>query len=140
MDKLKTSYLRLCKLKFKIVIKIGLQKFPKQKQYPNNTETSCSRHSSHKKKKKTSQGESVANHICTSNKIFGRAIWNKLPMYIFENRPNQTCGYWLITPNQHFVLKVISFNSRQLQKAPLTVWCWLQSTVWLVLLTAAKVV
>ena len=46
-----------------------------------------------KKKQKTSQGESVANHICTSNKIFGRAIWNKLPMYIFENRPNQTCGY-----------------------------------------------
>ena len=58
MDKLKTSYLRLCKLKFKIVIKIGLQKFPKQKQYPNNTETSCSRHSSHKKKKKKQDRES----------------------------------------------------------------------------------
>ena len=31
------------------------------------------------------------------------------------NCSNQTCDYWLITPNQHFVLKVISFNGRQLQ-------------------------
>ena len=57
--------------------------------------------------------------------MFWRAIWDKLPECIFENfevvrvkrgqfqsfqkitrmiypknRPNQTCGYWLITPNQ----------------------------------------
>ena len=58
--------------------------------------------------------------ICTSNHMFGRAIWNKLPDCIFENfeisnsekcskitrvtylqnHPHQTCGYWLITPNQ----------------------------------------
>ena len=46
--------------------------------------------------------------------MFGRAIWDKLPNCISENfeifknhegiypknHPNQTCGYWLITPNQ----------------------------------------
>ena len=31
------------------------------------------------------------------------------------NCPKQTCGYWSITPNQHFVLKLVSFNSGQLQ-------------------------
>ena len=49
--------------------------------------------------------------ICTSKHMFGRAIWDKLPGSISKiskimrviypkNRPNQTCGYWLITPNQ----------------------------------------
>ena len=33
--------------------------------------------------------------------MFGRAIWYKLPESIFEkNRLNQTCEYWLMTPNQ----------------------------------------
>ena len=53
----------------------------------------------------------------TSNHMLGRAIWDKLPWYIFENFeiskfskimrviyakncPNQICDYWLITPNQ----------------------------------------
>ena len=65
------------------------------------------------------------NRVCTSNHMFGRAIWDKLPECIFENFeitrvkrgqfqnflkiarmiyskncPNQTCDYWLITPNQ----------------------------------------
>ena len=52
--------------------------------------------------------------VCTNNHMFGRAIWDKLPNCISENfeifknhegiypknHPNQTCGYWLITPNQ----------------------------------------
>ena len=72
-------------------------------------------------------------NICTGNHMLGRAIWAKLPECIFENFeyfkifktheadlsqncPNQTCGYWLITPNQqNFILKLISFNNRQLQ-------------------------
>ena len=50
--------------------------------------------------------------IAVSNHIFGRAIWDKSPERIFENfeffknhegglpnHPNQTCSYWLITPN-----------------------------------------
>ena len=58
----------------------------------------------------------VANgSICTSNHMFGRAIWDKLPKCIFKNleilqfskiliviypknHTNQKCGYWLITP------------------------------------------
>ena len=33
-----------------------------------------------------------------------------------KSLPNQTCDYWLIRPDQqHFVLKLISFNSGQLQ-------------------------
>ena len=32
-----------------------------------------------------------------------------------KNRPNQTFGYWLITPNQQFALKLVSFDRRQLQ-------------------------
>ena len=33
-----------------------------------------------------------------------------------KNAPNQTCGYWLITSNnKHFLLKLISLNSGQLQ-------------------------
>ena len=59
--------------------------------------------------------------------MFGTAIWEKLPECIFENfqksrgwfipknRPNQTCDYWLITPKKRFVLKLISFNSGQIQ-------------------------
>ena len=69
--------------------------------------------------------------------MFGRVIWDKLPECIFENfeivivllvfskiarviylkkHPNQTCDYWLITPNQiTLVLKLIFFNSGQLQ-------------------------
>ena len=63
--------------------------------------------------------------INTSNHVFGRAIWDKLPKCTFENfeiaqvkrghfqnfqnsrgwfipniRPNQTSDYWLITPSQ----------------------------------------
>ena len=58
----------------------------------------------------------VDGSICTSNHMFGWAIWNKLPKCIFENleilkfskitrliypknQPNQKCGCWLITPN-----------------------------------------
>ena len=72
--------------------------------------------------------------------MFGRAIWDKLRECIFENfviaqvkrrkykfskitrliypqnLRNQTCDYWLITQNyKHFILKLISFNSGQLQ-------------------------
>ena len=67
--------------------------------------------------------------------MFGRAIWDQLPKCISENSEiarvkrgqfqnfqksqdhlspknclNQACDYWLITPNQHFVLKLIYFN------------------------------
>ena len=51
--------------------------------------------------------------MCISNYMIGRAIWDKLPMCIFENMklPEQDEGnfkifkshegaYWLITPNQ----------------------------------------
>ena len=49
--------------------------------------------------------------VSTSNHMFGKEIWDKLPECIFENfeitrviypknRPNQPSGYWLITPNQ----------------------------------------
>ena len=64
--------------------------------------------------------------VCTSNHLFGRVSWDKLPEYVFEtfetapikqgqfqkfilnftrviypkNCSNQTCHYWLITPNQ----------------------------------------
>ena len=78
--------------------------------------------------------------------MFGRAIWDKLPKYIFENSEipkfskitsvtypknywNQTCSYWLITPNQKTLWKnLISFNSGQLQLASgqLENSCWLQ--------------
>ena len=54
--------------------------------------------------------------IFTSNHMFERAIWDILPMCIFEkleilkfskitrviytkNRPKQKCAYWLITPD-----------------------------------------
>ena len=37
-------------------------------------------------------------------------------MIYSKNGPNQTCGYWLITPNQKIlVLKLKYFNSGQLQ-------------------------
>ena len=56
----------------------------------------------------------LAKSISTSNHMFGRAIWDKLPKWIFENFeiskiskmarviytkncPNQTCDYWLMT-------------------------------------------
>ena len=32
-----------------------------------------------------------------------------------KNCPKHKCDYWLITPNKHFALKLISFKSRQLQ-------------------------
>ena len=43
--------------------------------------------------------------------MFERAIWDKFPECNFkilknhkddlsQNRPNQTCDYWLVTPNQ----------------------------------------
>ena len=42
--------------------------------------------------------------ICTSNHMFGRAIWDKFPkvtrMVYPKNRSNQTCHCWLITPNR----------------------------------------
>ena len=58
----------------------------------------------------------VDGSICTSNHMFGRTIWDKLPKCIFEkleilklskitgeiypqNRQNQKCRCWLITPN-----------------------------------------
>ena len=65
------------------------------------------------------------SRVSTSNHMFGRAIWDKLPQCIFENFEiarlkrgaiskflkiarmiysqncmNQTCDYWLITPKQ----------------------------------------
>ena len=62
----------------------------------------------------------VTEKFSTSNHMFRRTIWDKLPKCNFEtfenfkifknhqgdlspvpqNHPNQTCGYWLITPNQ----------------------------------------
>ena len=72
--------------------------------------------------------------------MFERAVWVKLPECIFQNfeiarvkrgqfqiskitrviypknRWSQACDYWLITPNQqHFIMKLISFNSGKLQ-------------------------
>ena len=65
-----------------------------------------------------------------------------------QNCPNLACDYWLIAPNQQtFLLKLISFNSGQLQirggqiqnsgnykTTPLSMQHRLQSTVWLVAL------
>ena len=52
--------------------------------------------------------------------MFGKAIWDKFSkvtrMIYPKNCPQQRLGYWLITPNQkHFVLKLIYFNSGQIQ-------------------------
>ena len=58
----------------------------------------------------------IDGSIFTSNHMFGRAIWDKLPKCIFKNVenlkfsnisrviyrkyfPNQKCGYWSITTN-----------------------------------------
>ena len=42
--------------------------------------------------------------------------------FIPQNRTNQTCDYWLITPNQHnFVLKLRSFYCGQLQISEQTI-------------------
>ena len=42
--------------------------------------------------------------------------FSKITMVIYpKNCSNQSCDYWFITPNQHFALKLISFNSSQLQ-------------------------
>ena len=57
--------------------------------------------------------------ISTSNHMFGRVIWGKLPECIFENfnfeilknregdlfqnRSNEKCGYWFITPKQEIL-------------------------------------
>ena len=59
---------------------------------------------------------SQMSQMSTSDHMLGRAIWDKLSecifenfeiarvkpgnFKIFENRPNQTCGCWLITPSQ----------------------------------------
>ena len=41
--------------------------------------------------------------VCTSNNIFGRVIWDKISKITRVIYPkscaNQTCDYWLITPN-----------------------------------------
>ena len=88
--------------------------------------------------------------------MFGWAIWDKLPECIFENFEiagvkqgqfqkfwkitrvtclNQTCGYWLITPNQHFILKLVSFNSglSQINKPPHK--CLQLFVIWFLLLS-----
>ena len=52
--------------------------------------------------------KNVINIPITQGKIplymLGRAIWDKFSkikrMLYPKNRPNQTCGYWLIIPNQ----------------------------------------
>ena len=54
--------------------------------------------------------------------MFGKAIWDKFSkvtrMIYPKNCPQQRLGYWLITPNQkHFVMKLIYFNSGQLQNS-----------------------
>ena len=63
-----------------------------------------------------------------------------------KNRPNQTSGYWLITPNQQTLcIETNIFKQQKITNqwagnyetagnykiTPLTVQCWLQSTVWL---------
>ena len=57
--------------------------------------------------------------VCTSNHMFGMVIWDKFSeiarVIYTKNFPNQTWDYWLTTPNQQTVLKLISFNSGQLQ-------------------------
>ena len=64
--------------------------------------------------------------------MFGKAIWDKLSECIFENfeiskflkitwviylkiHPNQTYGYWLVTPNQQTLCIETIFNCGQLQ-------------------------
>ena len=54
--------------------------------------------------------------------MLGRAVWDKLPECIFENFeiPQAKRGQFQIFEksrgyNKHFVLKLVSFNSRQLQ-------------------------
>ena len=63
-----------------------------------------------------------------------------------QNYPNQTCDCWLITPNQQkLCIETNIFEQRAIRNQwagsyktadnykiiPLTVQCWLQSTVWL---------
>ena len=57
--------------------------------------------------------------ICSSNHMLGRATWDKLPECILKilnfskitrfvypkNHPDQTCGFWLITPYQQTLRK-----------------------------------
>ena len=54
-----------------------------------------------------------------------RAIlkFSKITRVIYpQNRPNETCDYWLITANQQtLALKLISLNSGQLQISERTV-------------------
>ena len=42
--------------------------------------------------------------VCTSNLMFGRPIWDKFSKITRVTYPktcwNQTCDYWLMTPNQ----------------------------------------
>ena len=72
--------------------------------------------------------KNTLGEICTTNYMSGRAIWDKLPEYIFENLgaarvktrvtskfskitrviypkncPNQICDYWLIIQSQQTV-------------------------------------
>ena len=64
--------------------------------------------------------------------MFGRTIWNKLPKC--KNCPNQTCDYWLITPNKNTLcIEINSFKSDNYKITPLTVQFRLLSSVWLVL-------
>lgn len=50
----------------------------------------------------------------SSKKLWG--WFSKITRVIYtKNSPNQTCDYSLITPNQRFVLKLLSFNSGQVQ-------------------------
>ena len=108
----------------------------------------------------------VTNYISTSNlgyiaRVHFWKFWNypsgtraiskfsKIKRVIYpKHRPNQTCSYWLITPN-HQTLRTETnifwqpaianqrpgnYKTAGNYKAnPLTVQCWLQSTVWLIL-------
>ena len=50
---------------------------------------------------------------------FYEVMETKETRVIFQkNNPNQKCGYWLSTPNQQFVLKLIYFNSNHNHKSP----------------------
>ena len=87
--------------------------------------------------------------ICTSNHMFGTAIWDKVHFWKFskikrviypKNRPNQTCDDWLITPNQQTLCSeanifqqwaITNQRAGNYKITPLTVQYRLQSIVWL---------
>ena len=72
--------------------------------------------------------------ICTSNNMFGRAISDKLPEWIFEDFEIQNILYW-----NYYLLTSGNYKTACNYKiTPLMVQCRLQSPVWLYRVTAKQ--